>query len=133
MKKILIAFAMSFSALMASSLTAAAPHFDQDGYDHPRGKGNAYGKKSRDFDEDDDDDRKDMRRMREERGVKRLQQHKWQPGYVLPQHYRGNGYKVDYRDQNLPKPDRRQQWYKINNDYILVNSETNSIMRIMGL
>jgi len=131
MKKILTVLAISFSALMATSLTAAPPHFDQDGYDHPRGNG--HGKKGRDSFEDDDGERQDMRRMREERGVKRLQQHKWQPGYVLPQHYRGDGYKVDYRNQNLPKPDRKQQWYKINNDYILVNSETNSIMRIMGL
>lgn len=131
MKKILTVLAISFSALMANSLTAAAPHFDQDGYDHPRGFNNGGGKKGRDF-RGSEDDRSDMRRMREERGFKRLQQHKWQEGYVLPQHYRGDGYKVDYREQNLPKPDRKQQWYKINNDYILVNSENNSIMRILG-
>ncbi len=74
----------------------------------------------------------DKRRMREERGVKRLQQLRWQPGYVMPQHYRGNGYKVEYKEHNLPRPDRKQQWYKINNDYILVNSENNSIIRIVG-
>ena len=65
--------------------------------------------------------------MREERGFERLKQHRWQPGYVMPQHYRGNGYKVDYKDNNLPKPDRNQQWYKINNDYILVDTDSNSI------
>lgn len=130
MKKILAVLAISFSALMTSSLSLAAPHFDQDrGYDHPRN-----GKQGRDFRGDDDDDRmQNSRRMREERGVQRLQQHKWQTGYVMPQHYRGDGYKVDYRDYDLPKPGRSQQWYKINNDYILVNSENNSILRILGL
>ena len=35
--------------------------------------------------------------MRQERGVERLRQHRWQEGYVMPQHYRGNSYKVDYK------------------------------------
>ena len=133
MKKILTALAISFSALMASSLTAAAPHFDQDrDYDHPRNSG--QGKRNQDFRDADDDDRmQDKRRMREERGVQRLQQHKWQTGYVMPQHYRGDGYKVEYREHELPRPERRQQWYKINNDYILVDSENNSIIRILGM
>ncbi|MGH2251928.1 RcnB family protein, partial [Enterococcus faecalis] len=61
------------------------------------------------------------------------QQHKWQQGYVMPQHYRGKGYKVEYKDHNLPKPNRNQQWYKINNDYILVDADSNNILRIMGL
>ena len=120
MKKILTVLAISFSALIASSLSTAAPQFD---HDHPR-----YGNepRGRDFRDSDDDDQQDRRRMREERGVKRLQQHKWQQGYVMPQHYRG-------KDHNLPKPNRNQQWYKINNDYILVDADSNNILRIMGL
>ena len=51
----------------------------------------------------------------------------------MTQHYRGNGYKVEYQDHDLPRPDRKQQWYKINNDYILVNSENNNIIRIRGM
>lgn len=133
MKKIWAVLAISFSALMTSSLSIAAPHFDKDsGYDHPRNYN--QGKKGRDSREFDGEDRnQDKRRMREERGVQRLQQHKWQTGYVMPQHYRGDGYKVDYKDYDLPKPSRNQQWYKINNDYILINSENNSIQRILGL
>ncbi|MEE1855599.1 hypothetical protein GFB84_11165 [Acinetobacter baumannii] len=96
----------------------------------PRGEWNNRGHK---FDRDDNGDRvRDERRMREERGFERLKQHRWQPGYVMPQHYRGNGYKVDYKDNNLPKPDRNQQWYKINNDYILVDTDSNSIVSIRG-
>ena len=129
MKKILTILAISFSALMANSVTTAAPHDNGRDWDQPR-----HQSKGRDFrDNDDDDDRmQDKRRVREERGVKRLQQHKWQTGYVMPQHYRGNGYKVDYKSHDLPKPSRNQQWYKINNDYILVDTDSNNIVRIQG-
>ena len=75
MKKILTVLAISFSALMASSLSTAAPQFD---HDHPR-----YGN--------------------EPRGR-------------------------DFRDSG-----NDEQWYKINNDYILVDADSNNILRIMGL
>ncbi|MBU3847340.1 MAG: RcnB family protein, partial [Candidatus Acinetobacter avistercoris] len=45
-------------------------------------------------------------------------------------HYRGNSYKTEYQQHDLPKPSRNQQWYKINNDYILVDSESNNIISI---
>ena len=130
MKKILTILAISFSALMANSVTTAAPHDNDRDWDRPRHQSDNRG---RDFRDNDDDERmQDKRRVREERGVKRLQQHKWQTGYVMPQHYRGNGYKVDYKEHDLPKPSRNQQWYKINNDYILVDTDSNNIVRIQG-
>ena len=130
MKKILTILAISFSALMANSVTTAAPHDNDRDWDQPRHQSDNRG---RDFRDNDDDERmQDKRRVREERGVKRLQQHKWQTGYVMPQHYRGNGYKVDYKSHDLPKPSRNQQWYKINNDYILVDTDSNNIVRIQG-
>lgn len=69
----------------------------------------------------------DKRRMREERGVKRLQQQYGKRVMSCRQHYRGNGYKVDYQEHNLPRPERKQQWYKINQDYILVDVENHQI------
>ncbi|AYO52761.1 RcnB family protein [Acinetobacter wuhouensis] len=133
MKKILAIIAISLSTLMTMQITSAGPHFDNDrGYD--RGDRGERGNRGRQFrDNDDGDDIQEQRREREQRGVKRLQQHKWQTGYVMPQHYRGNSYKVDYKDGNLPKPSRNQQWYKINNDYILVDSDSNSILSIRGM
>ena len=101
----------------AGNVANAAPHFN-DEQRMERGPGHHQAKKAREF-HDDHQDQYDKRRMREERGVKRLQQLRWQPGYVMPQHYRSNGYKVEYKDHKLPKPDRKQQWYKVNNDYIL--------------
>lgn len=136
MKKIFIILILGSTTLFSSMGSFAGPHFDRD---DSRGGG----WQSRNLERDDDprgnwqgrpgeENRDRERRMRQERGVERLKQHRWQAGYVMPQHYRGNSYKVDYKDNNLPKPGRNEQWYKINNDYILVNSDDNSIVRIMG-
>ena len=134
MKKILAIIAISLSTLMTTQISSAAPHFDNGrGFDrNERGNKPDRGDRGRQFREDDDDIQ-EQRREREERGVRRLQQHRWQTGYVMPQHYRGNSYKVDYKDSNLPKPSRNQQWYKINNDYILVDSDSNNIVSIRGM
>lgn len=136
MKKVFIILILGSTTLFSSMGSFAGPHFDRD---DSRGGG----WQGRNLDRDDDprgnwqgrpgeENRDRERRMRQERGVERLKQHRWQAGYVMPQHYRGNSYKVDYKDNNLPKPGRNEQWYKINNDYILVNSDDNSIVRIMG-
>ncbi len=136
MKKVFIILILGSTTLFSSMGSFAGPHFDRD---DSRGGG----WQGRNLDRDDDprgnwqgrpgeENRDRERRMRQERGVERLRQHRWQEGYVMPQHYRGNSYKVDYKNNNLPKPGRKEQWYKINNDYILVNSDDNSIVRIMG-
>ena len=126
MKKFFIILVLGSTTLLSSMGSFAGPHFDRD--DDSRGGG----WQGRNFDRPDDENRMRERRMREERGVERLKQHRWQAGYVMPQHYRGNGYKVDYKYNNLPRPGRNEQWYKINNDFFLVNSDDNSIIRIMG-
>ena len=126
MKKFFIILVLGSTTLLSSMGSFAGPHFDRD--DDSRGGG----WQGRNFDRPDDENRMRERRTREERGVERLKQHRWQAGYVMPQHYRGNGYKVDYKYNNLPRPGRNEQWYKINNDFILVNSDDNSIIRIMG-
>lgn len=124
MKKIMAVLALSFSTFMASVAFAAPPHKNQD---HSERRGGPHGKMF----QQDEDSLREQRRMREERGVSRLKQHKWQTGYIMPQHYRGNGYKVEYESHDLPKPSRNQQWYKVNNDYLLVDSDKHSIIRIM--
>lgn len=128
MKKILAVVTLSFSALFFSNIAVAKPQSDQFQDNDNRERGKGYEKRMQR--DSDDQDYQERRKNREERGVKRLQQHKWQTGYVMPQHYRGNSYKTEYKDHNLPKPSRNQQWYKINNDYILVDSDSNSILKI---
>lgn len=136
MKKLFTILTLSIAVLTTSMASFADPPFDRGhGSKGPKGGGprGEWNDRGPGFGRDHDDDRvRDERRMREERGFERLKQHRWQPGYVMPQHYRGNGYKVDYKDSNLPKPGRSQQWYKINNDYILVDTDSNSIVSIRG-
>lgn len=136
MKKLFTILALCITVLTTSMASYADPPFDRGhGPKGPKGGGprGEWNDRGPGFGRDHDDDRiRDERRMREERGFERLKQHRWQPGYVMPQHYRGNGYKVDYKDSNLPKPGRNQQWYKINNDYILVDTDSNSIVSIRG-
>jgi Ni/Co efflux regulator RcnB len=129
MKKMMTALAFSLTAmLVTSNIAHAAPYPDNSrDYDNRGDRGRGHDRGNRDF---QGDDMQDRRKMREERGVKRLQQHKWQTGYIMPQHYRGNAYKADYKQNNLPKPANNQQWYKINNDYILVDSNSNNIVQI---
>ena len=136
MKKLFTILALCITVLTTSMASFADPPFDRGhGPKGPKGGGprGEWNDRGPGFGRDHDDDRiRDERRMREERGFERLKLHRWQPGYVMPQHYRGNGYKVDYKDSNLPKPGRNQQWYKINNDYILVDTDSNSIVSIRG-
>ena len=127
MKKTLALLAIFFSAMLTTQVSLAGPN-----HDHGRGGDRGYNKRFNDSQRDDDDLR-EHRKEREERGFQRLQQHRWQTGYVMPQHYRGNSYKVDYKNNNLPKPGRNQQWYKINNDFILIDQGNNSIVSIREL
>ena len=127
MKKMLTALAISLSALLTTALVYADPK--EQRFDSPRDQKN-YQKSQDQYSQPTE--RSEKRRAREENGVKRLHQMRWQPGYVMPQHYRGNSYKVEYKDFNLPKPSSNQQWYKVNKDYLLVDAESNNIIKIVS-
>lgn len=131
MKRFLITLIISFSTWLNFSVVFASP---------PRGYTD-FGEKSdgdtvmygshydrRGPPKDMFEDLQERRRQREELGFQRLRQMKWQKGYTMPQHYRGDSYKVDYSEYRLPRPERNQQWYKINNDYLLINSGNNVII-----
>lgn len=71
------------------------------------------------------------RELAEQLPEKRIKQHRWQVGYILPQHYRSDAYKIDYRqEQYLSKPQRNQKWYRINQEDILVDTENHQIIKI---
>lgn len=74
-------------------------------------------------------DLQQIRKVQEEQGFERLKQLKWQAGYTMPQHYRSDRYKVNYIEYNLPRPERDQQWYRINNDFLLINA-SNTIVNV---
>jgi Ni/Co efflux regulator RcnB len=131
MQRILASVAISFSALIANSSIVAAPADSAELQPSMKVERDQM-KKHREAHHRslDAQSMEERRRLREQRGMKRLQQMKWQTGYVMPQHYRSDGYKVEYKEHNLEKPERNQQWYKINSDYILLDSETHSILEI---
>lgn len=129
MNKLLAMSSFIASLMLASPISYADPGQNNGNGRYKRDQNRGYAQAYN----NDDENIQELRRQREERGLRRLQQHQWQPGYVMPQHYRGNGYKVDYRKYNLPKPAKNQQWYKINNDYILIDSDSNNIIKIQQL
>ncbi|AOA56973.1 RcnB family protein [Acinetobacter larvae] len=130
MQKLYAILALMFSLCLVHQVANANPRHYGGPNDYKR-DATGYRFQNLANENNDDDSMQQRRREREQRGLRRLQQHKWQAGYVMPQHYRSDSYKVDYRGTNLPKPARNQQWYKVNNDYILVDSETNNIIQIM--
>lgn len=132
MKKIVTVLTLSFSALLLANTVPAAPfaHELQEQDSRERSERSRGMDRRAQHQLNADQDFQDRHRFKEERGVKRLRQHKWQTGFVMPQHYRGNSYKTEYKDYNLPKPGRNQQWYKINNDFILVDEESHNILKV---
>lgn len=67
-------------------------------------------------------------------GVKRAAAQQWKAGNKFPAQFRGAGYKVDYKHhKQLSKPGKNQQWFKADNRYILVNTATYSIIKVLGL
>ena len=61
------------------------------------------------------------------------QQHqKWQVQHKLPDMYQNSSYRVSsYQRHQLSKPDRNQQWYKVNGHYLLTDTKTDRIVKIV--
>ncbi|MFT4021194.1 MAG: RcnB family protein [Acinetobacter sp.] len=56
----------------------------------------------------------------------------WRVGHKVPsQHFRG-ATPIDYRHyKKLPRPGHQQKWYKIHGDYVLINTFSHNIIRIV--
>lgn len=103
--------ALMIGSFTLSSTTWASPDREDDtpAYEQKQGKGGHKGGK---------------------KAEQRIKQHRWQTGYILPQHYRSDAYKMDYRQANLTKPNRNQQWFLVNEDYILVDTDKHQILHV---
>ena len=125
MKKVLTTIAVSLSALIASSAMAAPQHDPR--FNHkapPPAHWNNNDHRNNDY-KWQDNNRYQQKRVNPSRD--------WRVGQTLPRSYDSSRYKVDYRDtKKLSKPNRNQEWYKINGDYVLVNEKNNKIVRIIG-
>ncbi|MDQ9010670.1 RcnB family protein [Acinetobacter gerneri] len=54
----------------------------------------------------------------------------WKVGHTYPSQYRGAGYKVDHKQyKKLSRPGHNQQWYKVNGQYVLVNTQNHHIIK----
>ena len=122
MKKVLTTVALSLSALLATSAMAAPQHDSR--YDHNQHK-QAPHWDAKDSKKWNDDPRHNNRVVNPSRD--------WRVGQTLPRQYDNKRFEVSDREaRRLPNTGRFQQWYKVNNDYVLVNERTNKIVRIMN-
>lgn len=56
----------------------------------------------------------------------------WRTGERLPSKYRYKHYQVHPRElQRLPRSTAKQQWYKVDGRYVLVNTKNHKILRII--
>ncbi|MCF9046982.1 RcnB family protein [Acinetobacter nectaris] len=131
MKKLCYILAFASDLLLVTPLYAQ-PHHMGGMNGNPLGQmsqGNSFSGFNNHIHQDAFQDIQEIRRTREEQGFERLKRLKWQEGYTMPQHYRSDRYKVNYNQYNLPRPERDQQWYRINNDFLLIDA-TNSIISV---
>lgn len=57
-------------------------------------------------------------------------QRHWQTGQYLPSHYHSTRYQVDPRYvRHLPRATRHQQWYRIDQHYVLVDTRNHRVVR----
>ena len=58
--------------------------------------------------------------------------HDWQQGHKVPAQYHGNSFKVDAsKYKKLSKPTKNQQWIKVNGDYVLMNTTTYKVIKVI--
>ena len=57
----------------------------------------------------------------------------WKVGQKLPAQYTAQSYKVDKKQmKKLAKPNKNQEWIKVNGDYVLVNAKNHVILKIIN-
>lgn len=57
--------------------------------------------------------------------------HDWKSGQVISSQYR-SGHAIDHKKYSkLTKPGKNQQWLKVNSDYVLINTVTHKIVKII--
>ncbi|CAD9196036.1 RcnB family protein [Acinetobacter bohemicus] len=58
--------------------------------------------------------------------------HDWQQGHKVPAQYHVNSFKVDAsKYKKLSKPTKNQQWIKVNGDYVLMNTATYKVIKVI--
>lgn len=71
----------------------------------------------------------------QQKASKKVEQPKrdWKVGHKLPNQFHAPSYKVDYKQsKKLSKPGKNQQWIKVNGDYVLMNTTTYKVLKVVG-
>ena len=125
MKKVLTTIALSLSALIATS-AMAAPHHDAR-FNHPSHAPAHWNSN------DKHPSKQHWNNDKRYNSYKVNPSRDWRVGQKLPSQYNSKRFEVTgFEARRLPDAGRNQQWYKINNDYVLINERNNKIMRIIG-
>ncbi|RKG36894.1 RcnB family protein [Acinetobacter rongchengensis] len=126
MKKMLSVIAVSTGLIMAASTTMAA---SQDhAHQHDQKMSTQHHKQAQ---QHPDNHGSDVKRVATQNNKAH---HNWRAGNKFPSEYRGVGYKVNYQhNKKLSKPGKNQQWYKADNQYVLVDTTSYAILKVLGL
>lgn len=116
MKKMIRAITLSLSTLIATSAIASPQHDPRFNHQSPSSKW------------DNDHRGQDSR---SQRNIKPARD--WKAGQTLPRQFNPSNYAVSYKDASrLYKPNKNQQWLKINGDYVLINERNHKIVKIIA-
>ena len=139
MKKVIPILTLLLSTLTATSVMAGSP------YDHSIDRQNhaVYQQKNMPnkyapapHKNDRYDDHRNQHNMSRHRDMSRKNikpARDWRAGQILPRQFDSHAYAVSYKDASrLFKPNKNQQWLKINGDYVLINEHNNKIVRIIA-
>lgn len=56
----------------------------------------------------------------------------WKTGDKVPAQYYSHANQIDHkRYKNLSKPARNQQWIKVNGDYVLINTRSHQVIKVV--
>ena len=120
MNKVLTTIALSLSAFIATSAMAAPQYDSHFNHQQPPAHWNSNNQNQTHW---KNDNRYNSHKVNPSRD--------WRVGQPLPRQYDSSRYKIDYRDaRHLKKPKHNEAWYKVNGDYVLVNTKKNTILRI---
>lgn len=124
MKKILTTITLSLSALIATSAMAAPQHDPRFNHQPPAQTHWNSNEKHPSQSHWNNGNKYNYHHVNPSRD--------WRVGQPFPRAYNSSRYKIDYSDvKRLSKPKRHQEWFKINGDYVLVNSNKNTIAQII--
>ena len=128
MKKMLSILTVSLSTLLTTSVMAGTNYDHRDRYES-RSSSHQHIKNQHPY---------SSHQYNAHRSQSESKQHikparDWKKGQILPRQFQHSAYEVNYRDASrLSKPNKNQQWLKINGDYVLINERNHKIVRIVA-